>query len=63
MPYPKFDRNKLDIKRLSDRKNKVYIERDHISADQAPRNMPDAAVALVEKTAERIKKPVSRTVR
>jgi hypothetical protein len=30
MPYPKFDRNKLDIKRLADRKNKVYIERDHI---------------------------------
>jgi hypothetical protein len=55
MPYPKFDRNKLDIKRLSDRKNKVYIERDHISADQAPRNMPDAAVALVETTAARIK--------
>jgi hypothetical protein len=56
MPYPKFDRNKLDIKRLSGRKNKVYIERDHISADQAPRNMTEAAAALVEKTAGRIKR-------
>jgi hypothetical protein len=30
MPYPKFDRNLLDVKQLANRKNKVYIERDHI---------------------------------
>jgi hypothetical protein len=54
MAYPKFDRNKLDVKRLAHRKNKVYIERDHIPADQAPRGMTSEAVALVEKTAARI---------
>ncbi len=56
MPYPKFDRSQLDIKRLSGRKNKVYIEKDHISADQAPPLMTDAATELIEKTAGRIKR-------
>ena len=39
MPYPKFDRDKLDVKRLADRKNKVYIERDQMLPDQSPRNL------------------------
>lgn len=56
MPYPKFDRNKLDIKRLTDRKNKVYIERDHIPVNQPPRDLPDAGMQLIGKTVARIKK-------
>ena len=30
MPYPQFDRHQLVIKPLSERKDKVYIERDHV---------------------------------
>ena len=56
MPYPKFDRNKLDIKRLADRKNKVYIERDQIPVTQSPRNLTEIGLRLIEKTVERIKK-------
>jgi len=56
MPYPKFDRNKLDIKRLADRKNKVYIERDHIPVNQPPRNFTATGIQLIDKTVARIKK-------
>lgn len=56
MPYPKFDRNKLDIKRLTDRKNKVYIERDHIPVNQPPRNLTTEGMQLIDKTVSRIKK-------
>ncbi|OQC07804.1 MAG: hypothetical protein BWX80_00834 [Candidatus Hydrogenedentes bacterium ADurb.Bin101] len=30
MPFPQFDRHQLAIKPLSERKDKVYIERDHV---------------------------------
>ena len=33
MPYPQFDRTQLVIKSLSERKDKVYIERDHVPVD------------------------------
>lgn len=56
MPYPKFDRNKLNIKRLADRKNKVYIERDHIPVDQPPQNLTAAGMQLIDRTVARIKK-------
>lgn len=56
MSYPKFDRNKLDIKRLADRKNKVYIERDHIPVNQPPRDLTKAGIQLIDRTVARIKK-------
>jgi len=56
MPYQKFDRNKLDIKRLADRKNKVYIERDHIPVTQPARNLTDSGMQLIDRTVARIKK-------
>lgn len=33
MPYPQFDRHQLVIKPLSERKDKVFIERDHVPVD------------------------------
>ena len=36
MPYPKLDRSQLAIKKLSERKNKVYIEKDHVPVTQKP---------------------------
>lgn len=56
MPYPKFDRDKLDVKRLADRKNKVYIERDQILPDQSPQNLSEKGFRMVEHTVERIRK-------
>lgn len=55
MPYPKFDRSLLDIKRLSERKNKVFIERDHIPVHQQPRSLSDSARMLIATTAGRIR--------
>ncbi len=55
MPYPKLDRDRLDIKRLDDRKNKVYIEKDHVPVIQKPAHLSPLGVQLIEKTAERIK--------
>ena len=55
MPYPKLDRDRLSIKKLVDRKNKVYIEKDHVPVDQKPAHLSELGVALIEKTAARIK--------
>ena len=56
MPYPKFDRNLLDVKQLANRKNKVNIEKDHIPVTEAPKNLSEKGVHLIEKTADRIRK-------
>ena len=56
MPYPKFDRTRLDVKKLVDRKNKVYIERDHIPADHKPEHLSERGRQLIESTADRIRK-------
>ena len=55
MPYPKFDRNLLDVKHLSDRKNKVYIEKDQIPVTQPPINLTEKGNQLITKTVGRIK--------
>lgn len=56
MPYPKFDRNKLKIKRLSDRENKVYIARDHVPIDRLPQALTRSGQQLIDKTVSRIRK-------
>lgn len=56
MPYPKFDRNKLEIKRLSERENKVYIERDHVPVNQLSRALGKSGLKLIDKTVSRIRK-------
>jgi hypothetical protein len=55
MPYPKFDRDKLAIKKLGDRKNKVYIEKDYIPVSQKPANLSESGKKLIDKTAGRIR--------
>jgi len=55
MPYPKLDRDQLAIKRLSDRKNKVYIENDHVPVTQKPAHLSELGQKLIEKTAGRIR--------
>ena len=56
MPYPKFDRNLLDVKKLANRKNKVYIEKDQVPVTTSPKNLSEKGLKLIGKTVERIKK-------
>lgn len=55
MPYPQFDRRKLDIKPLSQRKNKVLIERDHVPPTAKPRPLSAAAEKTVDETVHRLR--------
>lgn len=55
MSHQKFDRRKLDIKRLSDRKNKIYIERDQIPINQIPRDLSESESKLIDRTVAKIK--------
>ncbi|MCY1719424.1 hypothetical protein OU798_03675 [Prolixibacteraceae bacterium Z1-6] len=54
MPYPKFDRTGLDIKKLSERKNKVYIEKDHIPENHSPHPFSEQAGSLIDRTVKRV---------
>ncbi len=67
MSYPKMDRSRLVIRKLAERKNKVYIESDHIPATRKPAGMSPSVQVLISKTADHIrwarqeKKPVMLT--
>ena len=55
MPFPQFDRTKLFIKPLSERPNKVIIEKDNIPITQQPKNKSEVFVKIVDETVDRIK--------
>lgn len=55
MPYPRFDRDQLNFKRLADRKNKVDIEKDNIPVTQKPVNITEEDRIIIEKTAQQIR--------
>ena len=55
MPFTQFDRTKLFIKKLSERENKVVIEKDHIPFDQPPKNTSTEFNSIVEFTIDKIK--------
>jgi hypothetical protein len=57
MPYPLLDRYQLHIKPLSDRKDKVYIERDHVPAD-TPLQQPfsESGQKSIAEVTDRLKK-------
>ncbi len=54
MPYPRFDRTKLNVKPLSERYNKVNIEKDQIPITQKPSNDSELFNKIVDDTVERI---------
>jgi len=56
MPYSKFDRNGLYIKSLLNRKNKVYIERDHIPVDRDTGELSESCSKIIQKSVSKIKK-------
>ncbi len=55
MLHPKFDRNKLAIKKLAERYNKVSIENNQIPVSQKPANISDQGRELIKKTSDRIR--------
>jgi hypothetical protein len=55
MPFEQFDRNKLLIKSLSERSNKVIIEKDHIPTNQKPKNNSEEFLLKIEEVATKIK--------
>ena len=56
MPYPKFDRSKVKMKSLKERKNRVFIECDAVNPDSAPPQLSDSKSEILEETIQRIKK-------
>jgi hypothetical protein len=55
MACSKLDRNRLSIKRLSDRKNKVHIEKDCINIECKPSNLSEKDQILIENAAGKIR--------
>ncbi|MCG3147044.1 MAG: hypothetical protein PCFJNLEI_00480 [Verrucomicrobiae bacterium] len=54
MSHPQFDRSKLRIKPLSDRRNKTIIERDQIAPETPARPVPGAAEVIERIRAARV---------
>ena len=55
MAHPKFDRDQLSIKKLSERRNKLTIDINQIPVNQEPANLSDEDKELINKTADRIR--------
>jgi hypothetical protein len=55
MPYQKFDRGKLIVKNLSERKNKIFVENDSIRVTNRHAEFSDAGSDLIRKTADKIR--------
>src|ERR1017187_2321560 len=55
MPYPQFDRTKLRIRPLSDRQNKVVIERDQVMPDRQPQPLSDGGRKIIMETLRRVR--------
>lgn len=55
MPYPQFDRRTVRMKPLSERINKLYIERLQVAPDTPPRPLSEAARATIAEAAGRIR--------
>jgi hypothetical protein len=55
MPHPQLDRSKVLFQPLSERTNKVFIERDHIPPSASPRPFDEAGKALITETVARMR--------
>lgn len=55
MPYRKFDRSQLSIKKLGDRKSKINIEDSHIPVNHPPVRFSESGYDIIRKTAGRIR--------
>ena len=55
MPYTKFDRSRLSIRKLGERKNKINIETSHIPVSRQAAPFSGKDLGLIRKTADRIR--------
>jgi hypothetical protein len=55
IPFPELNRNALTLHPLAARENRANIERDHVAPDAQPAQLTNAARAIVEFTADRIR--------
>ncbi len=55
MPYSEFDRHRLHVLALSERKNKLSIESDLVPVGASPRALSQEAADVVRETADRIR--------
>jgi hypothetical protein len=56
MAYPQFDRTRLRFQPLKERKNRVFIEQDHISPSDSPGSMDKQVLAVIREAARAIKR-------
>ncbi len=54
MPFAEFDRERVMFFPLRERENRVFIEQDHISPDDAPHGLTAQQQRLIEETADRV---------
>jgi len=54
LPYTQFDRDKVYVKPLSERENKVNIERDQVPVTQKPQNTSEHFEKIISETVDRI---------
>lgn len=50
-----FDRDKLRIKKLAERRNRIFIENDHVPLSWKPEGLTQSQKDLIRKTSERIR--------
>jgi len=55
MPYPQLDRHALIVKPLSARKDKVYIENDHVPPTAEPKAVSANGQKIIAETVERLR--------
>ena len=55
MPYPQLDRSRLVVKSLTQRPNKLAIQKDHVSPDQQPGPLGTAEMKSLAVIADRIR--------
>ncbi len=55
MPHPEFDRHALNIKPLRERRDRAFIESDHVPPNDMPQPFSEAGQAVVDETVARIK--------
>ncbi len=56
MPNKQFDRSKVKMKSLTERKNKKRIKQDHVLPTEAPKNLNSRATSIISDYAGRIRK-------
>lgn len=54
MPYNQLDRHQIVFKSLKDRKDRTFIEKDHVSITDSPRPFPDKSRNLIDETIDKI---------